>query len=215
MSKLLSTIMVFLLLMCAAPLALAAGLNELGARAQTGDAEAQYELGKIYMKKEYKDYVKANAWLLKAAEQGHVKAQTEIGYNYYAGLGTAKNLEEAEKWFNKAAAQNDAYAQFALGQLYKERKDDKKAFEFFLLSAEQYFGPTEQMVGLAYYGEKGVPKNLVLSYVFLQRSKHNPSTSQSYLENAKKILPLIKIQLSSRELAEAEAMLKEQGIPLD
>lgn len=60
MSKLLLTL-AFLLLMCITPLAFAAGLNELGARAQTGDAEAQYELGKIYMKKEYKDYAKANA----------------------------------------------------------------------------------------------------------------------------------------------------------
>jgi TPR repeat protein len=49
------------------------------------DPNAQYEQGEIYRKN--KDYQKAMQWYLKAAEQGHVAAQNDLGLMYTKGEG--------------------------------------------------------------------------------------------------------------------------------
>ena len=54
----------------------AAELTELKTKAGKGDAESQYELGKFYLGKDLKE---AGAWYRKAADQGHAKAQSEMG----------------------------------------------------------------------------------------------------------------------------------------
>ena len=46
-------------------------------KAITGDAHAQYLLGREYEKQN--DYVSAVNWYRKAAEQGNIAAQTELG----------------------------------------------------------------------------------------------------------------------------------------
>lgn len=41
-------------------------------------------------------------WYLKAAEQGHVGAQYNLGAAYYLGYGVPQNYVEAHKWFSIA-----------------------------------------------------------------------------------------------------------------
>ena len=212
MPKLLS-ILVLMLLMCTTPLTFAADLNELEARAQQGDAEAQYELGREYEK--LKNYQQASYWIAKAAAQGLMEAQCVLGFYYYRGFGVEQNLDEAEKWYLKAAEQNDEYAQFSLGLINNRRKNPEKAFEWFSLAAEQKLGPAEYMVGSAYYEGQGVEKNLMMAYVFWRIARQNPTTDDFAISGLKISLPLLKMQLSRQELAEAEAILKEKGIPLD
>ena len=56
--------------------------------------------------------------LLKAAEQGDVKAQLSLGQSY-ASVGSANpNYVEAAKWYRKAAEQGDAEAQYYLASCY-------------------------------------------------------------------------------------------------
>jgi uncharacterized protein len=66
-------------------------------KAEQGDAEAQYELGKMYYNaKGVKiDHVEAIKWYLKAAEQGYVDAQYELGFCYELGFGVTKDEREA------------------------------------------------------------------------------------------------------------------------
>ena len=59
-------------------------------------------------------------WYRKAAEQGHVVAQTYLAFHYQNGEGVAKNQAEAVKWYGKAAAQGDAAAQTNLANCYAE-----------------------------------------------------------------------------------------------
>ena len=49
------------------------------------------------------------------AELGDAKAQYNLGVSYLRGDGVAKNPNEAVKWFEKAAGQDYAYANYALG----------------------------------------------------------------------------------------------------
>jgi len=57
-------------------------------------------------------------WFRKAAEQGHVSAQYNLGIMYNEGTGVPQNYAEAVKWHRKAAEQGSAGAQVNLGYMY-------------------------------------------------------------------------------------------------
>ena len=48
------------------------------------------------------DYGKAFEWYLKAANQGDVDAQLNIGLMYYKGEGVLQNEDNAKEYFGKA-----------------------------------------------------------------------------------------------------------------
>jgi TPR repeat protein len=50
----------------------------------------------------------------KAADQGHAKAQYNLGVMYEKGEGVQQNYSEALKWYKKAADQGHAGAQSKL-----------------------------------------------------------------------------------------------------
>ena len=60
----------------------------------------------------------AAKWFLKAAEQGHPRAQLKIGLMYDKGEGVKQDPVEAAKWYRRAASQGYAPAQFNLGFAY-------------------------------------------------------------------------------------------------
>jgi TPR repeat protein len=63
------------------------------------------------------DRAKAVAWFLKAAEQGNVKAQYNLGVMYDTGAGVPRSHTQAVAWYSKAADQGDADAKRALQRL--------------------------------------------------------------------------------------------------
>lgn len=107
--------------------------SELIRKAESGDAEAQYELGNNYYfgsRGFSKNEEEADKWFLKAAEQGHAKAQYKLGNNYYYGWGVPKNRAKAESWFLKSAAQGYDGAYFSLGLFYKGDNKDEAIYWF-------------------------------------------------------------------------------------
>ena len=90
------------------------------AKAEKGDAIAQWSLGTAYHKGDgvAKDDVAAAKWYRKAAEQNYAQAQRNLGSCYVYGLGVVKDEAEAVKWYRKAAEQNDPDAQFNLSACY-------------------------------------------------------------------------------------------------
>lgn len=78
----------------------ATALKELAPLAEQGNAEAQSNLGRMYL---YgwgikKSEAAAAKWYRKAAEQGDARAQKMLAYMYEQGTGVEKNPAEAEKW---------------------------------------------------------------------------------------------------------------------
>lgn len=67
-------------------------------------------------------YEKAVYWYRKAAEQGNMVAQHNLGNCYYKGEGVTQNYNEAIQWYRKAAEQGDSYAQIFLKRFYSEEK---------------------------------------------------------------------------------------------
>lgn len=105
--------------------------SELIRKAESGDVEAQFELGWNYYYGASgfdKNYEKAAKWCLKAAEQGHAAAQYEIGFYYNWGKGVTENKIKAEAWFLKSASQGFISAYSSLGSLYKDNNKEKAIY---------------------------------------------------------------------------------------
>lgn len=137
--------------------------------AEQGNAEAQYKVGDhfltlaassglydavakkdTYESAETVSNVKEGvAWLLKSAEQGHVKAQLALAneYGQEGVAGTALrpspvlDLAESYKWYRKAAEQGDPRAQYEVGRFFESGRvvgqDKKEAIRWYRKAAAQ------------------------------------------------------------------------------
>ena len=88
--------------------------------AKTGAAEAQSNLGVMYVNGTGvpQDDVEAVKWYRKSAEQGFAMAQLKLGAMYENGRGVPQDHVGAVKWYRMAAEQGDAEAQSNLGLMY-------------------------------------------------------------------------------------------------
>lgn len=138
------------------------GLRQL---AESGDAEAQFELGyRLVLGQGVKaSPVEGASWLMKSAKQDNEKAMHVLASLYDDGLGVEKNVSKFVEWEQKAADKGLPDAQFGLAMAYDMgkglEKDPSAGAEWALKAAEQGFPPAQ-----AYYGAKltrgeGVPKS--------------------------------------------------------
>lgn len=100
------------------------GYSKYSQAAYKGDAEAQYQLGRLYYNyAEYKEreywYKDAVSWFAKAAEQGHGDAQSMLGECCLQCKGGAKK-EDAVYWLEKSVTQGNYRAMANLGLCYGE-----------------------------------------------------------------------------------------------
>ena len=139
-------------------------IEELRAKAEKGDAEAQCLLGSGYYSGDgvAQDYAQAIKWLRKAADQNLAVAQFMLGHCYEYGQGVANDRVEAVRWYRKAAEQNDAGAQFSLGVCYDEgqgvAKDKVEAMKWYRKAAEQN-ADAQCYLGDCYHDGDGVKKD--------------------------------------------------------
>ncbi|MEW6164614.1 MAG: tetratricopeptide repeat protein [Pseudomonadota bacterium] len=99
----------------------ATALASLRPRAERGDAEAQYRLGRLYYYDAPgvpRDYRLAFRWFRLAALQGHAGAQYKLGGMYFSGRGVAADDRQAVVWWSKAAAQFQPESLNNLGALF-------------------------------------------------------------------------------------------------
>ena len=103
-------------------------IEELKQRATSGDAEAQFELGKAY--ECGRDVVvnlwESVKWYRLAAEHGVVDAQYNLGLCYVYGDGVEHNYDEAVKWLRLAAKQGNSDAKRLLKRLNEIVSDKYK-----------------------------------------------------------------------------------------
>lgn len=117
--------------------------RQVRAKARAGDADAQYEIGRLYAKGQgvWHNYPEAAKWYLLAAQQGHAEAQLSIGILYEEGTGVARDLSKAAYWYRKAAEQGDARAQVRIGYMYGTGQgvavDHVQAYLWYSLAAKQ------------------------------------------------------------------------------
>jgi uncharacterized protein len=89
-------------------------------RAERGDADAQFNLAKMYesgRSGRKRDYSQAEHWHRKAAEQGDPYAQASLGILLRFGKGVAQNYVEAYKWLQLAVSQTSGGEQESILEL--------------------------------------------------------------------------------------------------
>jgi len=154
--------------------------------ATQGDAKAQFNLGVMYStgRGVAQDNLEAIRWYTKAAEQGHVGAQFNLGVLYDRDEGILQHdtdsfnqsdaslpakadkmtqESEAVKWYQKAAEQGHALAQFNLGVMYSLGRgvpqDDAKAVQWYEKAAEQDDKDAQVNLGSLYAMGQGVTQS--------------------------------------------------------
>jgi TPR repeat protein len=140
-------------------------IEELRAKAETGDADSEYRLGLCYYSGEgvAKDFSEAVKWFRKSAEQGLAQAQGYLGSCYARGEGVTQDFAEVVKWSRKAADQGDGRGQNNLGLCYADGKgvgkDYAEAVKWYRKAAEQNFDVAQFNLGGCYFSGKGVAKD--------------------------------------------------------
>ncbi|WP_049752351.1 bifunctional trypsin-like peptidase domain-containing/SEL1-like repeat protein [Pelodictyon luteolum] len=140
-------------------------IRGIRARAELGDADAQYTLGACYSEGDgvRKDPAEAVRWYRLAARQGNADARNSLGWAYREGNGVKRDYDRALLLFRMAAEQNEQYAQNNLGLMYMNgegvKQDNAEAFKWFCMSAAQGNGYGRCNIGEMYVKGQVVEQN--------------------------------------------------------
>ncbi len=168
-------------------------LDKLIKLAEIGDAEAMYQLGRIYFRGDVveQDYAKSIAYFKQAAELKNDAALFALGRMYYYGLAVERNYEEAIKYFQMSAKNGNSESQEYIGQMYFDgvglEQNYYKAFDYFFKAATKNNSSAQFSVGYMLAEGIGTEKNLTLAIKYLEISAENGyQHAQNYLEKLKK-----------------------------
>lgn len=109
--------------------------------------------------------LKATDWLQKAAEQGYVHAQWELGMAYSKGAGfLPADSYQAAYWWREAAEQGHVEVQFHLGCAYGDgdgmrRRKPRKAVRWLRKAAKQGHVDAQETLGRVYEHGVGVEED--------------------------------------------------------
>jgi TPR repeat protein len=142
-------------------------LADLTSRAQSGAPEAQYQLALVYGAGRIvpRDKAASQGWMMKAAEQGHVPAETFMGLMYLDNhiTGPVPNYAEAERWLRLAATRGDAEAELWLGigydREYFGRIDYQKSLKWLRKSSAHGLPEAQFALAQMYEDGHGVPRS--------------------------------------------------------
>ena len=135
------------------------GSSGLGSSSKS--VEEQFNLAVSYYDRG--DYTNAVRLFRKAAEQGYVGAQCNLGVCYKNGQGVPQNYSQAVYWYRKAAGQGLAVAQYNLGCCYADGRgvsqNYSQAVYWFCKAAEQGDVDAQNTLGVCYEKGEGVTKD--------------------------------------------------------
>jgi uncharacterized protein len=206
---------IFLLAFSNAALAdwfLSSETKELIAKADAGDAEAQFRVGSAYDTGKGAPRSRENAmrYYLIAAEQGHAEAQNSVG----SGLQAEKRYAEALVWYERAAAQGHALATNNLALLYDlglgVKQDRHKGFELYSKAAD--LGWAESMWNIAnMYGAGQLGEiDMVSACVWTMRARRYANPNDQRLQaHLTQIMPYLERTLSSNDMAKCKQKADE------
>jgi TPR repeat protein len=142
-------------------------LADLTSRAQSGSADALYQLAFVYGAGRVvpRDMAASDRWMRKSAEQGYVPAETAMGEHYFGKhtAGPVPNGADAERWLRLAATQGGAEAQLWLGLGYDRGYfgdiDYQESLKWLRKSANQGLPDAQYALARMYEDGHGVPKS--------------------------------------------------------
>jgi hypothetical protein len=159
--------------------ALAAPPEDLLAKAEAGEAGAQYALARLYERGEgvARDDFEAVRWLARAAENGHARAALDYGWMLANGYGVIKDEVAAYYWFARAAAAGIAGAQaqrdhlgLQLDDAVRARQDARVAE----LTMDAPTSPTSPTAPPPEGGQEALPTQDLRDVIALRRAYNTP-----------------------------------------
>lgn len=164
--------------------AMAAGLKPQ----ENIEARAIYNEGLSYFEQEL--YDRALPLFKQAANMNYPDAQYEYAHMYHCGLGTAMDINNAEKWYRAAMDNGHIKSCDVLGDMYrsKELANHPKALECFKLGAERGSGYSLHQMGSMYVFDnscKDVEKGLKILLSAVDKKQYDAlRTLGCYYEEA-------------------------------
>ena len=142
--------------------------------AEQGDADAQLHVGRCLQETNAGNEEIVAAYR-KAAEMGQQEAQCFLGDWYYHGeTGLAVDMNEANRWWRRAADQGECYAQYKVGLAYDFAKgmeeDKKEAVKWYKRAVSKEYVPAIYRLGCCYYFGNGVRKNQKEALKYFRRA---------------------------------------------
>ena len=134
------------------------------ARAEQGDAKAEFNLGLMYSqgKGVPQDLTAAAHWYRQAADQGNPEAQYGLCDMYHRGKGVARDYTEAFAWCSKAADQDDMMAEAGVAFMYYQGEgvpqDYTESIRWYRKAADQGNVMAQDHLGYMYSQVKGISK---------------------------------------------------------
>ena len=126
--------------------------------------------------------------LMKLAEKGDVKAQSELAEAYLKGKGVKRSFQDAALWLEKVAETGDEQAQYQLAHLYLDGKgmpkSEEKGAEWLAKAAENGNHKAEQELALCYRDGRGVPQSIEKYYAWIEKNADNEK-AETLLDLAK------------------------------
>jgi TPR repeat protein len=134
--------------------------------ATSGDAAGQYYYVMSAARKDGREWLLPNelAWMSTSAKAGFAAAQFWMGTNYERGINDKKNLNQAAWWYEKAALNGYAFAQYNLALMYHSGsldypKDEAEAAHWFKEAALQDDAAAQYYFAEALWRGAGVQKD--------------------------------------------------------
>ena len=127
--------------------------------AEQGDAEAQFEVGRMYAEGigRKKDCYEAVKWYQMAVKQNNANAKAWLSDLYIIGCGVELDYDKALKLIRESVSQGNAYGMNNLGYMYNQgygvSKNNTEAVKWYRKSAE--LGDATGMLNLGYMYKHG------------------------------------------------------------
>lgn len=159
-------------------------LDDLNA-ADKGDSVAQYSTADWFLHRTNPNpayFEVAVFWLKKAAKKNHAKAQLKLASCYEEGVGVAKDLSEAKKWYKKAFDNGESkairgYTRLKYNQwIYKTIVSTKLQL---LIDADNGDPKSQFLLGEWFAGQ-GLPPQIVESYIWYEKAADKGYVSAMY-----------------------------------
>lgn len=133
-----------------------------------------------------KDYAAAHAIYLSLANQNDAKACYNLGLMYQDGDGVTKSMDEAVKWYSKAAGLNFKEAQYTLASLVFQRQIQSisypQAVAYYEQAAKQGHVKSQLNLGMLYLRGEVIAQDMPAAVQWLSMAaSNNNSEAQGYL----------------------------------
>jgi len=155
-----------------------ADIPVLETKARQGDAEAQFELARVYLRGSdgvSRNVIRSFELMTSAANQGHAEAMSGVGFFYASGTVVPKDNAKAAEWFRKGAEAGGAKSQLNLGKMLAEgkgvEKNEDEGRKWIKAAADQGQPDAAYAMGAIYYfGEHGQAVDFKTAYPYLLKA---------------------------------------------